>query len=124
MTGEPLGDVVLFENAGGIMSYQIRHADGGQLVFGPRESAGEGSEEIAPPLAELEQILIARGLYPKEAQAMLNTWRDSWFKEGTRLFYIVPTQMIESILPLDDQSEAYRDRSSLRRTRRARQTTS
>jgi hypothetical protein len=32
---------------------------------------------------------------------MLSTWRDSWFKEGTRLFYIVPTNMIESILPLD-----------------------
>jgi hypothetical protein len=60
-----------------------------------------GSEEVAPPLAELERILIARGLYPKEAQAMLNTWRDSWFKEGTRLFYIVPAKMIESILPLD-----------------------
>ena len=99
--GEPLGDVILFDNAGGMMSYQVRHADGGQLVFGPRESAGEGSEEIAPPLGELEQILIARGLFPKEARAMLNTWRDSWFKEGTRLFYIVPAKMIESILPLD-----------------------
>jgi hypothetical protein len=101
LTSEPLGDVVFFENAGGIMSYQVRHADGGQVVFDRQAIDGPPSnEETAPPLAELEQILIGRGLYPKEAQAMLNTWRDTWFKEGTRIFYIVPGATIESILPL------------------------
>ena len=31
---------------------------------------------------------------------MVDTWRDSWFEEGTRLFYIVPPRMVDAILPL------------------------
>lgn len=31
---------------------------------------------------------------------MVDTWRDSWFEEGTRLFYIVPPAMVDTILPL------------------------
>jgi hypothetical protein len=31
---------------------------------------------------------------------MVQTWRDSWFEEGSRLFYIVPTSFVETILPL------------------------
>jgi hypothetical protein len=51
-------------------------------------------------LHDLETTLVAQGLFPKEAQAMVETWRDSWFEEGSRLIYIVPTQAIEAILPL------------------------
>ena len=32
---------------------------------------------------------------------MLATWRDSWFEEGSRLFYIYPAGMIDQLLPLD-----------------------
>ena len=32
---------------------------------------------------------------------MVETWRDSWFEEGTRLFYIAPRQAIDAILPLE-----------------------
>jgi len=31
---------------------------------------------------------------------MFETWRDSWFEEGSRLLYIVPRQFVDSILPL------------------------
>jgi hypothetical protein len=31
---------------------------------------------------------------------MIETWRDSWFEEGTRIFYIVPSKMVDTILPL------------------------
>ncbi len=31
---------------------------------------------------------------------MVETWRDSWFEEGTRIFYIVPGRVIDAILPL------------------------
>jgi hypothetical protein len=45
--------------------------------------------------------LIAEGLYPKEAHAMVKTWSDSWFREeGTRLFYILPQTMTDRLLPL------------------------
>jgi hypothetical protein len=44
---------------------------------------------------------MAHGLFPREAKAMVETWRDSWFGEGTRLFYIVSRNAIDSILPLE-----------------------
>ena len=48
----------------------------------------------------VEDMLIAQGLYQDEAQAMFETWRDSWFEEGSRLLYIVPRQFVDSVLPL------------------------
>jgi hypothetical protein len=45
--------------------------------------------------------LIAAGLYEKEAVAMVNTWRTSWFGEnGTRLMYLVPGKLTDELLPL------------------------
>ena len=52
-------------------------------------------------MQELEQTLVAQGLFVKEAQAMIATWRDSWFEDDTRLFYIVPPAMVDRVLPLD-----------------------
>ena len=50
----------------------------------------------------IEAALVAEGLYEKEAKAMVNTWRDSWFYEpGTRLFYILPQSETEKLLPLE-----------------------
>jgi hypothetical protein len=49
---------------------------------------------------ELETALIAQGLFPKEAHAMIETWRDSWFEEGSRLIYILPTPAVNALLPL------------------------
>jgi len=34
---------------------------------------------------------------------MVNTWRDSWFEHGTRIFYVVPRPIIDATLPLDIQ---------------------
>ena len=31
---------------------------------------------------------------------MVETWRDSWFEEGSRLIYIVPSHAIDAVLPL------------------------
>ena len=31
---------------------------------------------------------------------MLETWRDSWFEDGVRVFYIVPRKSVDAILPL------------------------
>jgi hypothetical protein len=52
------------------------------------------------PARELERLLLADGLYGDEASAMIETWRDSWFEEGTRLFYVVPRPAIDAVLPL------------------------
>jgi hypothetical protein len=95
--GEPVGDAIVFENSGGMIAWQLLRGTGSRLVFDP--PAGDG--EIPPPHAALERILVDRGLYPKEARAMIETWRDSWFDEGKRLFYIVSRNTIDSILPLE-----------------------
>jgi hypothetical protein len=50
--------------------------------------------------ADLEAMLIAEGLCPREARTMVETWRDSWFEEGTRVFYIIPKAAIDQRLPL------------------------
>jgi hypothetical protein len=51
-------------------------------------------------LRSLEAALVSAGLYPEEARAMLESWKDSWFEEGSRLLYVVPNSFVEKILPL------------------------
>src|SRR5262249_19587527 len=48
----------------------------------------------------LKRMLTQGGLYDREAQAMLDTWKDSWFEEGARLLYVVPREDVDQILPL------------------------
>jgi hypothetical protein len=88
--------IVLFENRGGKIGYRIHGKLQGQKILEP-PSLGAGFASLQ---RELEQMLIAEGLYAKEAEAMVQTWRESWFEEGTRIFYIVPRQMVDTILPL------------------------
>src|SRR5260370_41222522 len=49
---------------------------------------------------DFEGMLVAQGLYQDEAHAMVETWRGSWFEEGSRLIYIVPVNFVNRILPL------------------------
>ena len=57
---------------------------------------------------DLEASLISSRLYPEEAHAMLESWKDSWFEEGSRLIYIVPNSFVEKILPLSIQPQPAR----------------
>jgi hypothetical protein len=51
--------------------------------------------------AVMVRELMGAGLYEKEALAMVNTWRSSWFGEdGTRLLYLVPEKLTDELLPL------------------------
>jgi hypothetical protein len=80
--------------------------------IGYRLQAGLEAQEqisIAPPSldgdafalrSEIIRLLVAQGLYPAEAQAMAETWRDSWLEEGSRLLYLVPRETIDAVLPL------------------------
>jgi hypothetical protein len=95
-TAQPLGDVMLFENAGGASGYRALSGTGQQVTL-DRPAAG-GNKAVR---AALERMLVANGLYAKEAAAMVETWRDSWFEDGLRLFYIVPRAAIDEVLPLE-----------------------
>ena len=94
--GAPLGDVVLFENRGGAMTFAVHHLAAASATL-PRPSLDDAS---SAPVTELKQILTANGLYAREAQAMVDTWKDSWFEEGARLLYIVPRASVDALLPL------------------------
>lgn len=51
--------------------------------------------------AQMETALISEGLFPDEAIAMVNTWKDSWFTEqGVRILYILPRPWTDEILPI------------------------
>jgi hypothetical protein len=50
--------------------------------------------------SDLEGMLVSQGLFPDEAHAMLETWKDSWFEEGSRIIYILPRRFVDSVLPL------------------------
>jgi hypothetical protein len=91
-----LGDVILFENRRGAIAYSVQHAANGRLTL-DRPAL---DDETTAPQRELVKILIANGLYRKEAEAMVATWSDSWFEEGVRLFYIVPRATVDELVPL------------------------
>jgi hypothetical protein len=91
-----VGDVILFENRNGVVAYSVQHGSGGTLTL-DRPAL---DDESTAPKKELVNLLLANGLYRKEAEAMVATWSDSWFEEGTRLFYIVPRAAVDAIVPL------------------------
>jgi hypothetical protein len=96
---DPIESVILFENRGGDHRYLFV----GSLQTEMSIDAKSLQSNWAGLLMDLESILVKQGLYEKEARAMIETWRDSWFEQGTRLFYIVPKPAIDSILPLEIQ---------------------
>jgi hypothetical protein len=93
---EALPAVIVFENRDGALGYRML----GPLRTEVTVAAPSLNASFAGLRAAIEQRLVEAGLYPREAAAMLDTWRDSWFEEGTRVFYILPSRTIESILPL------------------------
>jgi tetratricopeptide (TPR) repeat protein len=57
------------------------------------------SKKIGDDLAEK---LTDSGLYPKEARAMVNTWRTSYFQnEGIRVLYVLPQEWTDRFIPLE-----------------------
>jgi hypothetical protein len=93
LASRPIGDFMLFSNDGGRIAYQVQHVTANAVAVDPKVVGQE-------PTSELARLLLDHGLYPDEAAAMLDTWRDSWFEAGTRLIYIVPRAEIDAILPL------------------------
>src|SRR5882724_373070 len=87
---------ILFERRGEKVGYRI----GGSLKEEAILDAPELSSTIDELGRDLEGILVTQGLYHDEARAMVETWRNSWFEEGSRLLYIVPAAFVNEVLPL------------------------
>ena len=93
---EEIPNTILFERRGQKVGYRVGGAVQKETILEPPEL----SATIGDLGRNLEGILVAQGLYQDEAHAMVETWRDSWFEEGSRLLYIVPAQMMHAVLPL------------------------
>jgi hypothetical protein len=96
------------EPSGGLLLVRIEN-DGVRFTRIDPVSPRAAIEVILPESeSSLDQLtgamvheLRSAGLYEKEAVAMVNTWRTSWFGEtGTRLLYLVPGKLTDKLLPL------------------------
>ncbi|HKV63975.1 MAG TPA: hypothetical protein VJO16_18855 [Candidatus Acidoferrum sp.] len=87
---------VLFERRGERVGYRIGDVLTEEAILDQPE-LNANIDDLARDLAG---ILVAQGLYQDEAQAMVETWRSSWFEEGSRLLYIVPSAFVNEVLPL------------------------
>ena len=93
---EPVPVAILFENRDGHVGF-LNVGAVTDAVMLDRPSL-DGS--MAVLRSDLEAALTAQGLYPAEARAMLSTWQDSWFEEGSRLIYILSSHVVYGVLPL------------------------
>jgi hypothetical protein len=91
-----LTDLIVFENRGGRTGFEFIPTITGETVAN-RPNLNKNPAQV---FDELEKILVGQGLYEKEAKAMIETWKDSWFEEGLRVFYVLPRKTTDEILPL------------------------
>lgn len=89
-------NLIVFENRGGQIGFKFIDSLSKEVIM-TRPETNKNPGEV---LLELENILISEGLYEKEAKAMIETWKDSWFEEGLRVFYILSRKSTDKILPL------------------------
>ena len=89
--------LIRFENRGGRIGVRVHGKLARYASLAPPELDGD----LSRIRGALEQMLVAEGLFPREARAMVETWRDSWFEAGTRLFYVVPPRVVDALLPLE-----------------------
>lgn len=89
-------NLIVFENRGGRIGFRLIESLAKETIV-ERPATDKDPGEV---LRELEKILVAEGLYVKEAKAMIETWKDSWFEEGLRVFYVLSRRSTDKILPL------------------------
>jgi hypothetical protein len=96
LSRQQIPSIILFERRGERVGFRLAGELTGERILNPPVLNGS----VDSLCGDLEGILVGQGLYPDEAHAMVETWRDSWFEEGSRLIYIVPRGFIDHVLPL------------------------
>jgi hypothetical protein len=96
LTDPAISAMLLFERRGDKLGFRMAQPSASSRTLDPPEL----NADMDSLKQSVVDMLIAQGLYQDEAQAMFETWRDSWFEEGSRLLYIVPRPFVDSILPL------------------------
>jgi hypothetical protein len=93
---EEITSVILFERRGENVGYRIGSGVQDKFILEAPELTGS----VDSLGRDLEGMLVNQGLYQDEAHAMVETWRTSWFEEGSRLLYLVPADFVNRVLPL------------------------
>jgi tetratricopeptide (TPR) repeat protein len=97
----PEGDLVLVQVKAGKIRFQqfgLERKSGGATADVQVPALNATTKELGDALVIL---LTAKGLYEKEAKAMVKTWSSAWFvEEGTRVLYILPPDLTDELLPL------------------------
>jgi len=93
---DEIASVILFERRGDKMGYRLGGAVQNELRLDPPELTST-PEALG---LDLQDALMSQGLYADEARAMVQTWKLSWFEEGSRVFYMVPVRFVDRVLPL------------------------
>jgi hypothetical protein len=96
LSEEEIPTAILFERRGERVGYRLVGALSDETTVDPPVLTGS----VDALYGDLEEILVGQGLYRDEARAMVETWKDSWFEEGSRLIYIVPRRFVDNVLPL------------------------
>ena len=94
---DPVTGVFLFERIGDAVGMRAVDVTGGAASV---ERPTPSTDAIATLETALHGRLVAEGLYPREAQAMLETWRNTWSEPGLRALYVVPRRLTDEVLPL------------------------
>jgi hypothetical protein len=96
LSEDGIPNAILFEHRSERVGYRLTGALTDATTVDPPVLNGS----VDSLYGDLEEILVGQGLYRDEARAMVETWKDSWFGEGCRLIYIVPSGFIDKVLPL------------------------
>jgi hypothetical protein len=95
--GDAIRAAFLVEAKGGQVRF-ARIANVGNAVQASLDDAQSGIDALGEAMV---RDIVADGMYEKEARAMVNTWRSSWFGEdGIRLLYLVPQKLTDTMIPL------------------------
>lgn len=80
-------------------------------------SETEYSRESLPRIRQrLREALVRDGLFPDEADGLLNTWETSYFRRpGLRMFFMVPREWTDAHLPLRVSTAAHIERAMVAR---------
>ena len=101
-----LGDGVHVVDAG-VERVWVVHTEGAEMswsevrvVEGEAFSAIPTTGDVAGLTVALQEAAVDAGLYEDEAAAMLDTWDDTWFEEGTRVLYLLEDREVQRMIPL------------------------
>jgi len=95
--------VLRVENGRGAYSYTtaLRPDNGFDQPVPAMDQALPLDQFVEKVSADVASRLVASGLYQKEALAMVNTWKSSYFKtDGVRVLFVLPQSWTDRFIPM------------------------